>query len=46
VAPALLATLVYRAFTLWLPIGPALALLPQMRTLDRELPLVPRTSKA
>jgi uncharacterized membrane protein YbhN (UPF0104 family) len=46
VAPALLATLVYRAFTLWLPIGPALALLPQVRTLDRELPLVPRTSKA
>jgi uncharacterized membrane protein YbhN (UPF0104 family) len=46
VAPALLATLVYRAFTLWLPIGPALALLPQVRTLDRELPLVPRASKA
>jgi uncharacterized membrane protein YbhN (UPF0104 family) len=46
VAPALLATLVYRAFTLWLPIGPALALLPQVRTLDRELPLVPRASNA
>jgi uncharacterized membrane protein YbhN (UPF0104 family) len=44
VAPALLATLVYRAFTLWLPIGPALALLPQVRALDRELPLVPRAS--
>jgi uncharacterized membrane protein YbhN (UPF0104 family) len=45
-APALLATLVYRAFTLWLPVGPALALLPQVRALDRELPLVPRASKA
>ncbi|HJQ74490.1 MAG TPA: YbhN family protein [Gaiellaceae bacterium] len=45
-APALLATLVYRAFTLWLPVGPAVALLPQVRTLDRELPLVPRASKA
>jgi uncharacterized membrane protein YbhN (UPF0104 family) len=45
-APALLATLVYRAFTLWLPVGPALALLPQVRTLDRELPAVPRAAKA
>jgi uncharacterized membrane protein YbhN (UPF0104 family) len=45
-APALLATLVYRAFTLWLPVGPALALLPQVRALDRELPLVPRAAKA
>ena len=44
-APALLATLVYRAFTLWLPVGPAFALLPQVRDLDRELPLVPRASK-
>jgi len=43
-APALLGTLVYRAFTLWLPIAPAVALLPQVRTLDRELPNVPRTS--
>jgi uncharacterized membrane protein YbhN (UPF0104 family) len=43
-APALLGTLVYRAFTLWLPIAPAVALLPQVRTLDRELPLVPRAS--
>jgi uncharacterized membrane protein YbhN (UPF0104 family) len=45
-APALLATLVYRAFTLWLPVGPALALLPQVRVLDRELPRVPRAAKA
>jgi uncharacterized membrane protein YbhN (UPF0104 family) len=42
-APALLGTLVYRAFTLWLPVVPAIALLPQVRTLDRELPQVPRT---
>ena len=41
-APALLATLVYRFFTLWLPIVPTLALLPQVRALDRELPLTPR----
>lgn len=41
-APALLATLVYRFFTLWLPIGPTLALLPQVRALDRELPLTSR----
>jgi uncharacterized membrane protein YbhN (UPF0104 family) len=45
-APALLGTLVYRAFTLWLPVGPALALLPQVRALDHELPLVPRASRA
>jgi uncharacterized membrane protein YbhN (UPF0104 family) len=45
-APALLATLVYRAFTLWLPVLPALALLPQVRSLDRELPRVSRAAKA
>jgi uncharacterized membrane protein YbhN (UPF0104 family) len=45
-APALLGTLVYRAFTLWLPVFPAIALLPQVRALDRELPRVPRTAKA
>ena len=44
-APALLATLVYRAFTLWLPIGPAVAILPQLRRLDRELPHVPRAAR-
>jgi uncharacterized membrane protein YbhN (UPF0104 family) len=42
IAPALLATLVYRVFTLWLPVIPTLALLPQVRVLDHELPLVPR----
>lgn len=45
-AQALLGTLVYRAFTLWLPVGPAVALLPQVRALDRELPRVPRAAKA
>jgi uncharacterized membrane protein YbhN (UPF0104 family) len=44
-APALLATLVYRVFTLWLPVIPTLALLPQVRALDRELPLVPRAQE-
>jgi uncharacterized membrane protein YbhN (UPF0104 family) len=39
-AAALLATLVYRFFTLWLPIAPALALLPQAKALERELPRV------
>jgi uncharacterized membrane protein YbhN (UPF0104 family) len=41
IAPALLATLVYRVFTLWLPVIPALALLPQVRAIDRELAQVP-----
>lgn len=45
-APALLATLVYRVFTLWLPIGPALAVLPQVRALDEELPGVPHADAA
>ncbi|HZT53513.1 MAG TPA: lysylphosphatidylglycerol synthase domain-containing protein, partial [Gaiellaceae bacterium] len=45
-AQALLATLVYRAFTLWIPIAPALALLPQVRSLDEELPRVPHASGA
>ena len=37
-APALLAVLVYRFFTFWLPVLPALALLPTVQQLDRELP--------
>ena len=45
IAPALLATLVYRVFTLWLPVIPTLALLPQVPVLDRELPLVPRAQE-
>jgi uncharacterized membrane protein YbhN (UPF0104 family) len=43
-AQALLATLVYRVFTLWLPIGPALLALTQVRRLDEELPEVPHAS--
>jgi uncharacterized membrane protein YbhN (UPF0104 family) len=39
-APALLATLVYRAFTLWLPLAPAAAALTQVRALHDELPRV------
>jgi uncharacterized membrane protein YbhN (UPF0104 family) len=37
-APALLSVLVYRFFTFWLPILPALALLPAVKQLNRELP--------
>jgi uncharacterized membrane protein YbhN (UPF0104 family) len=37
-APAFLAVLVYRFFTFWLPILPALALLPTVKQLNRELP--------
>jgi uncharacterized membrane protein YbhN (UPF0104 family) len=45
-AAALLATLVYRVFTLWLPIGPALGFLTQVRALDAELPEVPHAEGA
>jgi glycosyltransferase 2 family protein len=41
-AHALLATLVYRFFTLWLPIVPALLVLPRLRTLADELPAATR----
>lgn len=40
-APALLATLVYRVFTLWLPIAPALVAVTRVKALDEELPDVP-----
>ena len=43
-AEALVATLVYRFFTLWLPILPAALAATQVRTLDRELPGIPRAS--
>lgn len=43
-AQALVATLVYRFFTLWLPILPAALAATQVRVLDRELPLIPRAS--
>jgi uncharacterized protein (TIRG00374 family) len=39
-APALLATLVYRFFTLWLPIGVAALALTQIKVLAEELPQV------
>ena len=45
-APALLATLVYRFFTLWLPIAPALAFLSQLPKLAEELPRVEREAPA
>jgi uncharacterized membrane protein YbhN (UPF0104 family) len=37
-APALLGALTYRFFTFWLPIVPALSLLPTVQQLNRELP--------
>jgi uncharacterized membrane protein YbhN (UPF0104 family) len=43
-AQALVATLVYRFFTLWLPILPAALAATQVRALDRELPLISRAS--
>jgi uncharacterized membrane protein YbhN (UPF0104 family) len=41
-APALLSVLVYRFFTFWLPILPALVLLPTVKQLNRELPQLAR----
>lgn len=43
-AQALVATLVYRFFTLWLPILPAALAATQVRALDQELPRIPRAS--
>jgi uncharacterized protein (TIRG00374 family) len=43
-AQALVATLVYRFFTLWLPIVPAALAAAQVRTLDAELAQMPRAS--
>ena len=43
-AQALVATLVYRFFTLWLPILPAALAAAKVRELDRELPRIPRAS--
>jgi uncharacterized membrane protein YbhN (UPF0104 family) len=45
-APALLATLVYRFFTLWLPIAIGLLALTQIEDLSAELPHVPREAEA
>lgn len=43
-AVALVATLVYRFFTLWLPIVPAALAVTQLRKLEEELPRVPHAS--
>ena len=45
-APALLGVLVYRLFTFWLPILPALALFPTVKSLNSELARIPRESAA
>jgi uncharacterized membrane protein YbhN (UPF0104 family) len=42
-AAALVAVFVYRLITFWLPVIPALALLPSLRRLDRKLSHVPHT---
>jgi uncharacterized membrane protein YbhN (UPF0104 family) len=42
-APALLAVFVYRIITFWLPVVPALLLLPAIRRLHDTLPSVPHT---
>jgi uncharacterized membrane protein YbhN (UPF0104 family) len=42
-AAALLGVFVYRFVTFWLPVLPALALLPSVRRLHRTLPTVPHT---
>jgi uncharacterized membrane protein YbhN (UPF0104 family) len=44
-ASALLAVVVYRLITFWLPIIPALALLPRVRSLHEQLPAVPHTDR-
>ncbi len=42
-APALVAVFLYRIVTFWLPILPALALIPSLRRLHDRLPQVPHT---
>lgn len=42
-APALLGAFLYRVVTFWLPIGPALALLPSICRLQDRLPHIPHT---
>jgi hypothetical protein len=42
-APALLGVLIYRLITFWLPVVPALALLPSLRRLNRSLHAVPHS---
>lgn len=45
-APALLGVVLYRVFTFWLPVIPALLLLPTVRSLNDELPATPREAAA
>lgn len=45
-APALLGVLAYRLFTFWLPIVPAVALLPALRHLGDRLDQLPRSARA
>jgi putative heme transporter len=45
-APALLAALLYRVFTFWLPIIPALLFVTRLGTLDEKLPQTPRDRPA
>jgi uncharacterized membrane protein YbhN (UPF0104 family) len=45
-APALLGAVFYRIFTFWLPVVPALALLPTVGGLDQELPRTRREAPA
>ena len=44
-APALLGVLAYRLFTFWLPIVPAVALLPTLRHLGERLDELRRTAR-
>jgi uncharacterized membrane protein YbhN (UPF0104 family) len=44
-APALLAVFLYRVITFWLPLVPALLLLPRLRGLRERLPSVPHTER-
>lgn len=44
-ASAILAVLTYRVITFWLPIVPALALLPSIRRLHRALPSIPHSRR-
>jgi uncharacterized membrane protein YbhN (UPF0104 family) len=44
-ASAILAVLTYRLITFWLPILPAIALLPSIRRLHEKLPSIPHTER-
>jgi hypothetical protein len=44
-APALLAVFVYRLVTFWLPVLPALLLVPSMRRLGEKLSSVPHSER-